>query len=299
MPPRSGPGTGFRANPYGNLDFRFASKKISGPFLNSVNKNGGATFHARPVELSMIDRETALQNRLLAALKPDDLSLLLPSFTIHECAPGKILQEAGSDVRFAWFPLDTAAASFVVAADANHLVDAALVGREGAVCGLVSTGRLPAYARAHVQFGGRFLRLPLAALALAKEQSPSIARWVARYSDCLVAQLFQSAACNASHTIAQRLSRWLLATRDRIHRDEIMITQEQLGEMLGVGRSFINRSLRQLGVKGILGSRRRRIVIRDVEQLRATACDCNDRIRDHFDQVLAGVYPHEADQEAA
>ena len=247
----------------------------------------------------MIDRETALQNRLLVALKPEDLDLLLPSFSLHECAPGKILQEAGSDVRFAWFPLDAAAASFVVAADANRLVDAALIGREGAVGGLVSSGRLPAYARAHVQFGGRFLRIPLAALALAKDQSPSIADWVARYADCLVAQLFQSAACNASHTIAQRMARWLLATRDRICRDEIMITQEQLGEMLGVGRSFINRSLRQLGLKGIVSSRRRRILIHDVGQLHATACDCNARIRDHFDQVLSGVYPHEADSVAA
>lgn len=247
----------------------------------------------------MIEREIVLQNRLLAALKPEDIDLLLPSFTLHECAPGKILQESGVDVRYSWFPLGDAAASFVVAADANHLVDAALIGREGAVCGLVSAGRLPAYARAHVQFGGRFLRLPLATLTQARQQSPNIANWMSRYADCLVAQLFQSAACNASHTIAQRLSRWLIATRDRICRDEIVVTQEQLGEMLGVGRSFINRSLRQLGMKGILASRRRRIVILDVEQLQATACDCNDRIRDHFDQVLAGVYPHDADMAAA
>ena len=247
----------------------------------------------------MIDLETALQNRLLAALKPEDLALLLPSFTIHDCPTGKILQESGSDVRYAWFPLESAAASFVVAADANHMVDAALVGREGAVGGIVSTGRLPAYARAHVQFGGKFLRLPLAALAQAKSQSAAIAHWLARYSDCLVAQLFQSAACNASHTIAQRLARWLIATRDRIGQDEIVITQEQLGEMLGVGRSFINRSLRQLGVNGVLGSRRRRIVILDAERLEAIACDCNHRVREHFDIILAGVYPREHDSVAA
>lgn len=247
----------------------------------------------------MIDARTAHENRLLAALKPQDLDLLLPSFTMHECAAGKILQEAGSDVRFAWFPLDVAAASFVVAADSNHMVDAALIGREGAIGGLVSTGRLPAYARAHVQFGGRFLRLPLAALAQAKEQSPALAHWVTRYGDCFVAQLFQSAACNASHTIAQRLARWLIATRDRIGSDEIVITQEQLGEMLGVGRSFINRSLRQLGSAGILGSRRRRILILDLDRLNAIACDCNHRIRDHFDAILTGVYPRQPDSVAA
>jgi hypothetical protein len=247
----------------------------------------------------MIDLNIAHQNRLLAALRPHDLELLLPAFTLVECAAGKILQEAGSDVRSAWFPLDAAAASFVVAADTNHMVDAALIGCEGAVGGLVSTGRLPAYARAHVQFGGRFLRLPLTALAQAKEQSPTLANWVARYGDCLVAQLFQSAACNASHTIAQRLARWLIATRDRIGRDEIVITQEQLGEMLGVGRSFINRSLRHFGTAGILGSRRRRIIILDAQRLRAVACDCNDRVRDHFDAILAGVYPREPASVAA
>lgn len=247
----------------------------------------------------MIDATTAHQNRLLAALKPQDLDFLLPSFTIHEFSAGKILQEAGSDVRYAWFPLDGAAASFVVAADANHLVDAALVGREGAVGGLVSAGRLPAYARAHVQFGGKFLRLPLAALNEAKTKSPAVANWVSRYADCLVAQLFQSAACNASHTIAQRLARWLVATHDRIGRDEIIVTQEQLGEMLGVGRSFINRSLRQFGTSGILGSRRRRILILDLDRLRVIACDCNERIRDHFDTILAGVYPREPDSVAA
>jgi len=108
-----------------------------------------------------------------------------------------------------------------------------------------------------------------------------------------VSQLFQSAACNASHTIAQRLARWLLATRDRTGSEDIQITQEQLGEMLGVGRSFINRSLRQLTHRGMLASRRRHIMITDLEKLRAIACGCNDRIREHFDTILAGVYPSE------
>lgn len=247
----------------------------------------------------MISLETAHQNRLLAVLRPQDLEQLLAHFTVQEYAAGRILHEAGSNVRYAWFPLEGAAASFVVAADANHLVDAALIGREGAIGGIVSSGRLPAFARAHVQFSGKFLRLPLNALADARAVSPAVANWVSRYADCLVAQLFQSAACNASHTIAQRLARWLIATHDRIGHSEIIITQEQLGEMLGVGRSFINRSLRQFGTSGILGSRRRRIVIQDLDRLEAIACDCNDRIREHFDAVLAGVYPREPDSVAA
>jgi DNA-binding transcriptional regulator YhcF (GntR family) len=241
----------------------------------------------------MIDSATACRNRLLAALRPSDLDLLLPILSLHDYPTGRILQESGAQVTHAWFPLDAAAAAFVVAADLNHLVDTALVGNEGAVGGIVSTGRLPAYARAHVQFGGPFLRAGLDPFNAIRHQSAAIANWMARYSDCLVAQLFQSAACNASHTIVQRLARWLLATRDRIGSNEIVITQEQLGEMLGVGRSFINRSLRQLTQKNILASRRRRIIIVDPDRLRSTACECNDRIREHFDVVLTGVYPTE------
>jgi hypothetical protein len=241
----------------------------------------------------MITSAITSRNRLLATLRQRDIDLLLPSLTLHDCAAGKILQEPGVSVTHVWFPCDEAAAAFVVAADNNHLVDTALIGSEGAIGGIVSHGRLPAFARAHVQFGGPFLRMHLEALAKAKAESPTIAHCFARYSDCLVAQLFQSAACNASHTIVQRLARWLLATRDRTGRDDISITQEQLGETLGVGRSFINRSLRQLTHKGILGSRRRHILIRDLDRLRQTACGCNDRIRDHFDIVLAGVYPSE------
>jgi len=82
-------------------------------------------------------------------------------------------------------------------------------------------------------------------------------------------------------------------------RHDIVITQEQLGEMLGVGRSFINRSLRHFAANGVLASRRRRIVILDVERLGAIACGCNDRIREHFDTILAGVYPREPHSVAA
>jgi hypothetical protein len=241
----------------------------------------------------MIDTHTLSRNRLLATLRQPDVDLLLPALSLHQCQTGKILQEAGNNVTHVWFPCGEAAAAFVVAADDNHVVDTALIGSEGAIGGIVSRGRLPAFARAHVQFGGPFLRMHLEALAKAKAESPTIASCFARYSDCLVAQLFQSAACNASHTIVQRLARWLLATRDRTGSDDIAITQEQLGEMLGVGRSFINRSLRQLTHRGMLASRRRHIMITDLEKLRATSCRCNDRIRHHFDAILAGVYPTE------
>jgi hypothetical protein len=85
------------------------------------------------------------------------------------------------------------------------------VGSEGAVGGIVSNGNIPAFATCHVQASGRFIRIKTAALEQCKLDSLSLRHWFSRYSDCLLAQIFQTAACNATHTIVQRTAKWLLA----------------------------------------------------------------------------------------
>src|SRR5690606_22716 len=125
--------------------------------------------------------------------------------------------------------------------DDNSAVEVALVGREGAIGGIVSNGNVPAYATAMVRTSGRFLRVKTASLEEAKLDSLPLRHWFSRYSDCLIAQIFQTAACNATHTIIQRTSKWLLAAVSRTEGTEIRMTQEQLAEMLGVGRTFVTR----------------------------------------------------------
>src|SRR5512135_3597750 len=85
----------------------------------------------------------------------------------------------------------------LISSEDGRDVEATLVGREGAVGGIVSQGYLPAYSRIVVKFGGPFVRLPIGKLEMAKLQSPSLRDVFARYADCLLAQIFQSTACNA------------------------------------------------------------------------------------------------------
>lgn len=232
-------------------------------------------------------------NNLLNALRAADLALLTPGLESAELATGARLYEVGDDVDRVWFPCGSALVSFMVAFADGKSAETALIGREGAIGGIVSQGRLPAFARSVVQHGGPFLKLPIPRLAAAKAQSPALAELFARYADCVVAQIFQAVACSATHGIEQRLARWLLATLDRTGERLVPVTQERLAATLGVGRGYITRVVTELRRLGLVESHRGGLLIADPDALAAAACECNTAIRRHFDMVLKGVYPDE------
>lgn len=232
-------------------------------------------------------------NRLLAALRKEDLELMAPHLTRTDCARGAVLHRAGDVVRYAWFPCGPALATFVVALEPGVVVEAAMIGREGALGGIVSHGRLPAFADVQVLHGGPFLRIEATVLEDIKIRSPAIANLFTRYADCLLAQVLQSVACNAGHGISQRAAKWLVAAIERTGDHVLPLRQDQLADMLGVGRSFVNRVLAGYRRDGVLTTRRGALEVHDLAGLKAIACACNDRVRDHFDTVLAGVYPDE------
>lgn len=232
-------------------------------------------------------------NNLLRALRPSDLALLQPLMEEWEGETGTVLFEPGDSVRHVYFPCGPSMISFLVVFPDGRAIETALIGREGAVGGIVSQGRLPAYARAEVQFSGLFLRMESAALEEAKMQSLTLRHLFARYADCMVAQIFQAVACNATHTIEQRTAKWLQAAMVRTGDHEVPLTQEQLASMLGVGRSYISRVLRSLKRGGILETKRGRLCVRDHGGLDRLACTCNEAVKRHFEDVLSGVYPVE------
>jgi hypothetical protein len=232
-------------------------------------------------------------NALLAILRDQYRGRLLPHVHAVDLAAEALLQKAGQVVSDTWFPCGAALAAFSVSAANGQSVDVALVGREGAVGGVVSNGEVPAFADAKVRFAGRFLRVKTAAQEQAKLDSISLRHWFARYSDCLFAHVFQTSACNASHSTQQRAAKWLLAGMARTGTHEIAMTQEHFAEMLGVGRPFVSRVVARLRADGVIRTRRGSFRIMDEERLRSLACDCTAAIEDHFDAVLHGIYPHD------
>lgn len=238
-------------------------------------------------------------NNLLRSLRPDDAAILDPLLHEWRGENGEILYEPGDTVRWVYFPCGPSMISYMVVLDDGQAIETALIGREGAVGGIVSQGRLPAYARATVQFPGTFLRMESAALEDAKLQSLTLRHLFARYADCVMAQVFQSVACNAAHTIEQRTAKWLLSAMQRTGDHDVPLTQEQLAGMLGVGRSYISRILQTLKARGFLVTKRGRMSVTDLVALEGLACGCNFAVRGHFEEVLRGVYPTEEESTAA
>ncbi|WP_310202131.1 Crp/Fnr family transcriptional regulator [Ancylobacter sp. 3268] len=233
----------------------------------------------------------ATGNNLLAAVREMDFALLRGHLMRLERPAGAVLYEPGDDVRTVYFPCGPTLVSFMVMLEDGRPAEVGMVGREGAVGGIVSQGRLPAYCRAQVQIGGALLRLDSADLERAKEHSLTLRHLFSRYADCLLAQIFQSVACNAAHSIEQRTAKWLLGAMDRTGDENVRLTQEQLAAMLAVGRSYIGRVLNSLREAGAVDTRRGRLVVKDATRLRQISCDCSDAVRRHFDEVLNGVYP--------
>ncbi len=236
-------------------------------------------------------RDQMLSNALLSILTEEDRKRLEAHTLAIEMPAQSILVHAGDDVVDTWFPCGSALAAFCVAGSDGTGIDVGFVGREGAIGGIVSNGHVPAYSTAVVRFEGLFLRIKTSALEQAKLDSLSLRHWFSRYSDCLMAQLFQTSACNATHTIQQRTAKLILAGLARTGEAEFRMTQEQLANMLGVGRSFISRVLGSLRDRGLIDIKRGALTIRNPQALTALSCDCSRHIEDHFDSVLHGIYP--------
>jgi len=235
---------------------------------------------------------TTSPNNLLAALKPADLALLAEHLVVHEAGGGEVLFEQGDTVRYAYFPCGPTLVSFVVSVDGSRGVETALIGREGAVGGIVSQGRLPAYCRAVVQNrGGRLLRIESGQLEAAKAQSQNLRHLFARYADCLLAQVFQSVACNVTHNIEQRTCKWLVAAVERTGTMRIAMTQDELASMLGVGRSYLSVFLKTLKARNLIATGRGTVEVLSPQALARLACGCNGLVKAHFNEVLSGVYP--------
>ena len=233
-------------------------------------------------------------NNLLRRLSAGDFALIAPHLAHEEAEAGNLLYNPGDNVDTVHFPCGPSLASFMVPNEDGRDVETILVGREGAVGGIVSQGYLPAYTRIMVKFGGPFARLPIAKLGAAKTKSATLRNIFARYADCMLAQIFQSTACNAIHSIEQRTAKWILSAMERTDGDNIVpLTHEQLATLLGVGRSYTSRVMQTFKAEGVLETRRGSILIRNREALRLRACLCNESVKNHFEEVLRGVYPTE------
>ncbi|MEI9995410.1 MAG: Crp/Fnr family transcriptional regulator [Rhizomicrobium sp.] len=239
----------------------------------------------------MVSARANTKNRLLAALQPRDFALLSAGFETVTLKTGDVLFRPGENVECVHFPEPGTIAALVLDLRDGAISEAAMVGQEGALGGIVSEGDKPAFATGVVQIGGGAQRLSIELFDRAKARSPAMRDHFARYADCLLAQVLQSTACNAVHDLDARLARWLLTLRDRLESDEIGVTQDFIAQMLGVHRPYATRIIGDLERTGAIRRGRANVTVVDVRRLELQACECYGYLRRHFERLLPGVYP--------
>ena len=147
-------------------------------------------------------------------------------------------------------------------------------------------GITTSFADAVVQVTGEAVRIPAAEVHRAGRESESFRKIVALFDLSLLAQSQQSTACQALHQVENRAARWLMQCRKRLGSNDIRLTQEFFGQMLGVQRTTINLVERTLQNAGLIQIGSGGISILDVEGLHAVACDCYDRIERRYEELL-------------
>src|SRR5215831_9381859 len=224
-------------------------------------------------------------NRFLAILPPHDFSLLAPHLRTIALERGVMLHDVGEEIEHVYFP-HTGMVSLVAVMQSGATVETAAIGREGVIGASAGLGARSTLARAIVQLPGTAGWLSASHFHAAAIQSQAIRDLIARYNNLLIRQIQQSVACNALHSLEARLCRWLLQTHDCVDGDDVPLTQEFLGQMLGVRRTTVTIAARLLQARGMISYRRGHIRIIDRAAIEKLACECYAAVRGSADKIF-------------
>jgi CRP-like cAMP-binding protein len=167
----------------------------------------------------------------------------------------------------------------------------ATIGREGCAGVQAVFGAKISSVRLLVQIPGSAAKMSRGAFIRAMGSMPSFRNLMYDYVQAFLEQVLVSVACNAAHSLKQRLARWLLMMRDRSDDDTLRITQSLLGEMLGVQRPTITNAVRDLERAGLIAPGRRQVTILDRQGLTKVSCECYQLVRARVAFHLPKTYP--------
>jgi CRP-like cAMP-binding protein len=199
---------------------------------------------------------------------------------------GEVLYESGGPLRHVYFPTDSIV-SLLYAMANGASAEIAVVGNEGVLGIALFMGGETMPNRAVVQSAGYAYRLKGQLLKEEFNRAGLLNRLLLRYTQALLTQMCQTAACNRHHSIEQQLCRWLLLTLDRLPSNELVMTQELVAGALGVRRESITEAAGNLQRAGIVRYRRGHISVLERAGLESGTCECYAVVKKETDRLLA------------
>lgn len=231
-------------------------------------------------------RPPVMRNEILLRLPADELASLRPSLERVELRRNQTLHHSRTPMQHVYF-IEDGLVAVSSPAERDRWVDVWLIGPEGLVGVPLVLGNYDgAPFRRTVRVAGSALRLPKDALHQFMSSLPEFRNLLLRFVELVVVQTGQGSVCNATHSMPQRLSRWLLLIRDRLGNDTLPLTHQAFARILGVRRPSITTCLRSLEEKGAIRMQRGCTHIREPSRLQDISCDCNRILQQQRHRLL-------------
>ena len=224
-------------------------------------------------------------NRLLACLPDAEYARLSPHLLVVPMTLGQVIYEAGDRLQHAYLPID-GIISLLYVMENGDSAEIAMVGNEGIVGISLFMGGATTIGRAVVQCAGQAFRLEAAPLNLEFNSGGAFQRLLLRFTQALLTQATQTAACNKHHTVTQQLIRWLLLSLDRLPDDRLMMTQGLIANMLGVRREGVSDAAGVLQTAGLIRYEHGIMTVLDRGRLEQKACECYFKVKQECDRLL-------------
>ncbi|MEQ8465171.1 Crp/Fnr family transcriptional regulator [Coleofasciculus sp. E1-EBD-02] len=231
-------------------------------------------------------------NQLLTALPNQEYQRIVPYLEEESLPLGQILYQPGEPILHVYFP-NRAMVSLVTLLTNGSTTEVGMVGKEGMVGIPVFLADGIAINQGVVQLEGTGMKMDASILKREFERGGRLQRLLLCYTQTLLNQVSQTAACNRQHRLEQRLARWLLSAQDSISGSELRLTQEFLGNMLGTRRATVTVAAGKLQETGAIRSHRGKITILNRELLETLACECYRVVKHECDRLL---YPPNGDR---
>ncbi|MEO8073595.1 MAG: Crp/Fnr family transcriptional regulator [Acidobacteriota bacterium] len=226
------------------------------------------------------------KNLLLAALPDEKFKQLLPSFKPAELSLGDVISDSGDEMPHIYFPTSSIV-SFIYTTEDGSTAEMGMVGRCGVIGISNFLGGRTTPNQAIVQVAGGALKIRAEIICEEFSRGGDLQRILLCFTQLLLTQISQIAACNRLHNFEQRLCRWLLFCHDCVMKDEIIMTQEIIAHLLGVRREGVTVAAGRLQDAGMVSYSRGHIQILDRQKLEETTCECYEIVRNEYQRLLA------------
>ena len=230
--------------------------------------------------------KAARRNQLLGAMEPDVRKRIDPHLEVTSFGLGAIVCEAGATLRHAYFP-EGSVLSLLTVLENGDAIETANIGREGAFGLFAAMYSRVSFNRCIVQLLGPMVRCRIEVLQSEFARSDHVRDLFVSYSETLLSQVQQTVACNALHTVEEKMCRWLLMMHDRAEGESLTYTHEFLSHILGANRKSITLAAQSMQMAGLINYHRGMMQVIDRPGLEKASCECYAIVKTRFDAFLS------------